>query len=182
MLKAIHASESRPAALKKAADVELQLREVKLGKVADWVAETVEETLSYYAFPDEHWRRIRTNNPLERIMREIRRRTRVAGAFPRRPMLSQLGCRPPQAHCRHQMVVEALYRRDDPPGGPLRCGRNPAEGQRPTWRASRQRSPSRSEHGGGSRRWPTCPQLANMDAFENSAISVAIFEGGHQNG
>ena len=40
------------------------------------------ETLTYYAFPEEHWRRIRTNNPLERIMREIRRRTRVVGAFP----------------------------------------------------------------------------------------------------
>ncbi len=33
-------------------------------------------------FPPEHWRQIRTNNPLERIMREIRRRTRVVGAFP----------------------------------------------------------------------------------------------------
>jgi hypothetical protein len=42
----------------------------------------VEETLAYYAFPEEHWRRIRTNNPLERILREIRRRTRVVGAFP----------------------------------------------------------------------------------------------------
>ncbi len=42
----------------------------------------VEETLTYYAFPAEHWRRIRTNNPLERILREIRRRTRVVGAFP----------------------------------------------------------------------------------------------------
>jgi transposase-like protein len=37
---------------------------------------------TYYAFPEEHWRRIRTNNPLERILREIRRRTRVVGAFP----------------------------------------------------------------------------------------------------
>ena len=33
-------------------------------------------------FPEEHWRRIRTNNPLERLLREIRRRTRVVGAFP----------------------------------------------------------------------------------------------------
>ena len=32
--------------------------------------------------PGDHWRRIRTNNPLERILREIRRRTRVVGAFP----------------------------------------------------------------------------------------------------
>ncbi len=33
-------------------------------------------------FPREHWRRIRTNNPLERVMKEIRRRTKVVGAFP----------------------------------------------------------------------------------------------------
>jgi putative transposase len=46
------------------------------------VEAAVEETLTYYAFPEEHWRRIRTNNPLERILREIRRRTRVVGAFP----------------------------------------------------------------------------------------------------
>lgn len=42
----------------------------------------VEEVLTYYAFPEEHWRRIRTNNPLECILREIRRRTRVVGALP----------------------------------------------------------------------------------------------------
>ncbi|MHC5056817.1 MAG: transposase, partial [Planctomycetota bacterium] len=40
------------------------------------------ETLSYYSFPEEHWVRIRTNNGLERIMKEIRRRTRVVGSFP----------------------------------------------------------------------------------------------------
>src|SRR5262249_53128128 len=52
------------------------------GRAAELVEVAVEETLSYYAFPEEHWRRIRTNNPLERILREIRRRTRVVGAFP----------------------------------------------------------------------------------------------------
>lgn len=40
------------------------------------------QLIVYFAFPEEHWRWLRTNNPLERIMREIRRRTRVVGAFP----------------------------------------------------------------------------------------------------
>ena len=82
MLKAIHAQESHAAATEKAAAVISQLRAMKLGKVADWAEETVHETLAYYKYPDRHWQRIRTNNPLERIMREIRRRTRVVGAFP----------------------------------------------------------------------------------------------------
>jgi transposase-like protein len=46
------------------------------------VEAAAEETLAYYAFPEEHWRRIRTNNPLEGILRKIRRRTRMVGAFP----------------------------------------------------------------------------------------------------
>jgi transposase-like protein len=49
---------------------------------ATWRREAIEKTLTYYRFPEEHWRRIRTNNPLDRILREIRRRTRVVGAFP----------------------------------------------------------------------------------------------------
>ena len=44
------------------------------------VLEAKSARLAYYAFPEEHWRRI--PNPLERILREIRRRTRVGGAFP----------------------------------------------------------------------------------------------------
>ena len=82
MLKAIHAQEDRQAAQAKAADVVAKLRELKLSKAASIVEEGVSETLSYMAYPREHWTRIRTNNPLERIMREIRRRTRVVGAFP----------------------------------------------------------------------------------------------------
>ncbi len=40
------------------------------------------ETLSYTRFPREHWVRIRTNNPLERLIKEIKRRTKVVGCFP----------------------------------------------------------------------------------------------------
>lgn len=50
--------------------------------IADLLEESGHETLTYYAFPGSHWIKLRTNNPLERIMREIRRRTRVVGAFP----------------------------------------------------------------------------------------------------
>jgi transposase-like protein len=82
MLKAIHAQEGLEEARTKGAAVAQKLRDMKLGKAAELVADGIEETLSYYHFPSEHWRRIRTNNPLERIMREIRRRTRVVGAFP----------------------------------------------------------------------------------------------------
>jgi putative transposase len=59
-----------------------KLRALRPTKAAELAEGAVEETLTYYQFPEEHWRRIRTNNPLERILREIRRRTRVVGAFP----------------------------------------------------------------------------------------------------
>jgi putative transposase len=82
MLKAIHAQESLEAARRKATEVVARLCELRLAKAAELVETAGPETLAYYAFPEEHWRRIRTNNPLERIMREIRRRTRAVGAFP----------------------------------------------------------------------------------------------------
>ena len=64
MLKAIHAMESREASAAKV------------------VREGFAETLTYREMPREHWRRIRTNNAIERLNREIRRRTRVVGTFP----------------------------------------------------------------------------------------------------
>ena len=82
MLKAIHACEDREAAQEKAEVVIEKLRTMRLKEASSKVREGIEETLTYYSFPASHWRRIRTNNPLERIMREIRRRTRVVGAFP----------------------------------------------------------------------------------------------------
>lgn len=82
MLKAIHASEDRASARIKVVQVVAKLRELKLPAAATLVETSIEETFSYYAFPSEHQRSLRTNNPLERLMREIRRRTRAVGAFP----------------------------------------------------------------------------------------------------
>ena len=42
----------------------------------------LEDSLAFYGFPREHWKRLRTNHPLERLMKEIRRRTKVAEPFP----------------------------------------------------------------------------------------------------
>jgi transposase-like protein len=82
MLKAIHASEDKAAAHEKAEAVIAKLESRKLRQAAQVVRKGIADTLTYYDFPDAHWRRIRTNNPLERILREVRRRTRVVGAFP----------------------------------------------------------------------------------------------------
>ena len=82
MLKAIHAQEDKEAAKQKSALVAEKLRTMKLDKVAEFIETSVDETLSYMDFPYEHWRCLRTTNGLERIMKEIRRRTRVVGSFP----------------------------------------------------------------------------------------------------
>lgn len=82
MLKAIHAQEDRENAEHKAVAVAEKLESMKLAKAAQIVREGVGETLSYMSFPREHWRCLRTNNPMEHLNREVRRRTRVVGAFP----------------------------------------------------------------------------------------------------
>ena len=82
MLKAIHAQESKKASREKAAAVVPELKAMKLPEAAKKVEAGIEETLTYCDFPSKHWVKIRTNNVIERMNREIRRRTRVVGAFP----------------------------------------------------------------------------------------------------
>lgn len=82
MLKAIHAQEDLKAAKDKAQAVVEKLVKMKLKKPSLMVQDCIDETLTYMKFPREHRTRLRTNNPLERILREVRRRTRVVGAFP----------------------------------------------------------------------------------------------------
>ena len=81
-LKAIFAQEDREACLRKAREVAEKMRKSKLKSAANTLEKGIEETLTYTNSPHEHWLRIRTNNGIERINREIRRRTNAVGCFP----------------------------------------------------------------------------------------------------
>ena len=82
MLKAIHAQESRESAESKAEDVVKKLKLMKLRSAAELVEKSIHETFAYFAYPPQHWLKIKTNNPMERLLKEARRRTKVVGAFP----------------------------------------------------------------------------------------------------
>lgn len=83
-LKAIFSMESRDKALEKAESIAKDMEARKLREAAKCLREGIGETTTYLLddYPREHRRRIRTNNMIERLNREIRRRTRVVGSFP----------------------------------------------------------------------------------------------------
>ena len=126
MLKAIHAMESREASEAKALEVADELDSMRLKEAAKVVRDGYAETLTYTRFPREHWRRIRTNNAIERLNREIRRRTRVVGTFPRREERPHARDREAQVRGRERVGLEALSGRDSaggvaaPDGGLMR--------------------------------------------------------------
>jgi transposase-like protein len=55
---------------------------MKLKAAADLLEGEIHGTLSFHAYPSQHWLKLKTNNPMARLLNEARRRTKAVGAFP----------------------------------------------------------------------------------------------------
>ena len=80
-IRTIFAQHSQEAASQQLAEV-VRVMETRWPKGADVLAAGEDDVLTYMTFPPEHWKRIYSTNPLERVNREVKRRTDVVGIFP----------------------------------------------------------------------------------------------------
>jgi transposase-like protein len=80
-LREVFNADSRGQARERVGEVIARLRG-PAPKVAELLEEAEEDLLAFYAFPQPHWPKLRSTNPLERVNREVGRRTDVVGIFP----------------------------------------------------------------------------------------------------
>ena len=89
LLRTIFAQPHREAATEQLGLV-CDMLDKRWSKAAQLVRSAQDDILAYMAFPTEHWKRIYSNNPLERLNKEIKRRTQVVGVFPDVPSVMRL--------------------------------------------------------------------------------------------
>lgn len=88
-IRTIFAQPDREAAGQQLNEV-VKAMQSRWPKAAGVVARAEEDVLAYMNFPPEHWTRIYSTNPLERLNKEIKRRTNVVGVFPDEPSVIRL--------------------------------------------------------------------------------------------
>jgi putative transposase len=90
LVRSIFAQPSHQAVWDQLARVVTQLETSSFGEAAEMLSEAAPDILAFSTFPKEHWRQIWSNNPQERLNREIRRHTDVVGIFPNRDAVIRL--------------------------------------------------------------------------------------------
>ena len=89
LVRTIFAQPDHASAMVHLKDVAAMLRR-KFPQAADLLEDAAEDVLAFMHFPREHWRQLHSTNTLERINKEIKRRTRVVGIFPNRDSLVRM--------------------------------------------------------------------------------------------
>ena len=90
LVRSIFGQPDRDQTWAKLAEVVDKLTAAGLDDVAEYLLDAAEDLLAFTAFPVEHWAKLRSNNPQERLNKEIRRRTDVVGIFPNRQAVIRL--------------------------------------------------------------------------------------------
>ena len=90
LVRSIFEQPDRDATWSQLGDVIDRLTAAGFADAALFVLDASDDILAFTAFPVEHWAKIRSNNPQERLNKEIRRRTDVVGIFPNRPAVIRL--------------------------------------------------------------------------------------------
>jgi transposase-like protein len=90
LVRSVFDQPDRDATWGQLGDVIDKLTTAGLSDAALYILDAADDILAFTAFPTEHWPKIRSNNPQERLNKEIRRRTDVVGIFPNRKAVIRL--------------------------------------------------------------------------------------------